>query len=189
MEVFLYAEEGFVPPSRIGNAVTNLKCCPAWQLTGPAVKCSLVGVDVDDSQLLVETVAALSGLANKQLELSINGTDEVWFNASVMEQLGRALGSSLTRLEVTSGYILRDFWPAVWTHLPGLQRLSLGPYAGPLAYDDLACFCSHATRPLQLQLTLDEDRQGEVQPLARLQELGSIWGVPHVAVTLLTPEE
>jgi hypothetical protein len=186
LEVAMYEdqEEASETLSIIRAAVTNLGRCPAWQLSGPTVKCELV-VDEgypDDSQSVTETVAALSGLTNKQLELSINDTDEVWFNASLIQQLGRALGSSLTRLEVTSGHISRDFWPAVWAHLPGLQQLSLGPCIDrdTIFSEDIAAFCTHAAHPLQL--SLHNGLSGMVCPPGRLQAMGSIWGRPHVTV-------
>jgi hypothetical protein len=127
----------------------------------------------------VDIIAALSGLAVKQLELTIS-TDEGLYDAALLEQLGSILGSSLTHLEVESGHICRDFWPAVWAHLPGLQRLSLGEWIHKdnIHLEDLGAFCMRAAHPLQL--CLDEHLVEEEGLAARLQALGSIWGSPQV---------
>jgi hypothetical protein len=172
------------------DAITNLGRCPAWQLSGSAVKCLLEededadeDEELDCDQALAETVAALSGLASKQLELSIK-TGAASFCASLVEQFGRALGSSLTALDLQSGSISRDFWPAVWAHLPGLQHLRLGWHIDKdtIHHNDLAAFCTHAARPLQLSLQANfEDKVG---PADELRELGRIWGGPQVTIAI-----
>jgi hypothetical protein len=176
--------------SRIRDAVTNLGRCPAWQQSGQAVKFELNDAEADfiDSQSVVEAAAALSGLTNKQLQLSINHINP---DASVMEQLGRALGSSLTHLEIRGSDVSRDLWPAVWAHLPGLQQLSLFYWTVgdvfTIHFEDLAAFCTHATRPLKL--CLDERVEEGVGSADRLHELGSIWGGPQVTVSFCKYDE
>jgi hypothetical protein len=137
------------------------------------------------NQSLMEMCAALSGFAIQQLDLTIQAerTDEISFDASLLQQLGSILGSSLTHLQVERGHICRDFWPAVWAHLPRLQRFSLGRYidSDDICLDDLGAFCTHAARPLQL--CLDVHLMERVGPVDRLQELGGIWGAPRVTVT------
>jgi hypothetical protein len=170
--------------SRIRGAVTNLGRCPAWQLSGSDVTCDLSDEDgdFDDVQSLMQTVAALSGLTNRQLEMCI-GIEQVLFDASLPQQLGRAFGSSLTHLEVITLNISRDFWPAVWAHLPGLQHLSIGYYHdhGTVHIEDIAAFCTHAARPLQLSLPGSlKERVGSAD---KLQELSSIWGFPQVTIS------
>jgi hypothetical protein len=192
MEIILFKshQDGYEAPARIRDAVTNLGRCPAWQLSGPAVKCTLDDYreSIDDSQSLVETVAALSGLTNKQLQLSISSM-VVLYDAALIEQLGRALGTSLIRLDLSSSNISRDFWPAVWAHLPGLQQLSLGEYIHGTAVHlaDLAAFCTHAPRPLQL--CLDASLEEALGSADLLQELGSIWGRPQVTVSFCGDDE
>jgi hypothetical protein len=105
--------------------------------------------------------------------------------ASVIEQLGRVLGGSLRHLEIKGSQLVTDFWPAVWSHLPGLQQLTLGPYASPLTSDDLASFCSSATRPLQLGLRLEQAQLDQVGPTSRLEEACRVKGVPQVTVKVL----
>jgi hypothetical protein len=167
---------------QIRDAVTNLGRCPAWQQSGPDVSYWLTGKSKQfgDGQLLVSAVATLSGLANKQLELCISNTSEVLYDASLLEQLGSTVGSSLTHLDLSSGHLSRDFWPAVWAHLPGLQRLSLGMGKDTIRLEDVAAFCTHAPRPLQLCLHMS--LSSEVGPAEKLQELSSAWGEPQVTV-------
>jgi hypothetical protein len=171
-------------PRRIRDAVTNLGRCPAWQLSGSAVECNLAADEeqLNDPLLLTETVAALSGFGNRELQLSISNSDEVVWDAALLEQLGRVLGSSLTDLEIRSGHICRDFWPAVWAHLPRLTQLSLGCYLhmDTIHSQDIVAFCIRAARPLQLQLY--EGLEGQVGPAERLQELCTLWGGPLVTI-------
>jgi hypothetical protein len=176
--------------AQIRDAVTNLGRCQAWQRSGSAARCwmggapslLIAGAQFDWRQSLVEMFAALSGLAVKQLDLTICA-DEVCFDASLLEQLSSILGSSLTDLEVEAGHICRDFWPAVYAHLPGLQCLSLGRYIdmSNIHLEDLGAFCTHAARPLQL--CFDEHLMEDLGPAARLQALGSIWGAPQVTIS------
>jgi hypothetical protein len=39
-----------------------------------------------------------------------------------------------------------DFWPAIWSHLPGLQQLTVGRGVSGATAHELANFCSCATR-------------------------------------------
>jgi hypothetical protein len=146
-------------------------------------------IEVNAPESLAATIAALSAFANRQVEVSIDYM-EACYTASVVEQLGRALGSGLRQLHIYGGEILKSFWPAVWARLPGLQKLTLGPHAGGAVHlDDLASFCSRAARPLQLGLSGDSDLYHLLEPVDRLEEQCRVWGVPQVTVTYLPDED
>jgi hypothetical protein len=185
-EITLYEDqqEAREWPRRIRDAIANLGRCPAWQLSGSAVKCNLAADEeqLNDPLLLAETVAALSGFANRELQLSISSSDRVVYDAPLLQQLGRIVGSGLTQLEIGNGHICRDFWPAVWAHLPRLTQLSLGCYLhmDNIYSQDIVAFCIRAARPLQL--CLDEGLEGHVGPADRLQELCTFWGGPQVTI-------
>jgi hypothetical protein len=168
-------------PSGIRDAIANLGHCPAWQLSGHTIRCYLDAdsYEVDDVEPLLETVEALSGFASKELQLSIDDTWDVEYDASLLEQLSRVRGTSLTHLEIRAGHISRDFWPAVWTHLPRLNRLSLAWLINKESIypQDVVAFCIRAARPLQLWLV--EGLEEAVGPAEGFNELGRVWGVPQ----------
>jgi hypothetical protein len=95
--------------------------------------------------------------------------------------LGQVSGNTLNRLTVSDGNIQSSFWPAVWAHLPVLNTLRIGWKArlGDVATTDIFAFCSHAPRPLTLQLhwELYDKLHG-----SRLQELCRLWGAPLVTL-------
>jgi hypothetical protein len=99
-----------------------------------------------------QLIAELSALGSKQVHVVIDAPG-VGMGAATVEELGAALGSSLTYLQLTSCDLHSDFWSAVWGHLPGLQVLTLGEHMlGHISLDVFTAFCTSATRPLQLQL-------------------------------------
>jgi hypothetical protein len=111
------------------QAATNVVASPAWQQT-PASHILLsiytpldAPLDVLEGQHL-QLLAALAPLKAPQvkhlsLEMGVRlGKQEV-------ETLASSLGSSLTSLKLSRGFILASFWPALAQHFPGLCRLTL----------------------------------------------------------------
>jgi hypothetical protein len=147
------------------------------------VTLSCTGSDAWSAEDVAEAFQALSSLAAKQeVDLRLH-LDEHSLGAAQVQQLGRALGSRLKQLTVVSCTLQSSFWPAVWRYLPGLERLEIQNYVGYLEQADMACFCSHATHPLQLVLTLYVFTYREEQ----LEQLCRTWGVPQVTVTIKRP--
>jgi hypothetical protein len=99
-----------------------------------------------------------------------------------VQELGRVLGSRLTCLELQACQLTKDFWPAVWGHLAGLQHIYLWhEAASEVSAETVASFCSHATRPLQLTLTPQLYHRLEAGS-GRFEEQCRVKGVPEVTV-------
>jgi hypothetical protein len=171
----------------VQHSLQNLMRCPAWQQSGPAVH---VRLDFDLHDILLSPVlGALAPLMGKEVSLSI-GTPTAALGAAQIRQLGFALGSSLTQLELWECDLSPDLWPAIWAHLPGLQQLTVDECVcatvgadsvyGATGAQQLTSFCSSATRPLQLNLVrrLYEQVEGKLDQESRWM------GVPHVTVTV-----
>jgi hypothetical protein len=171
-------------PEIVRRSLLNLLPCPAWQQCGPSVKVNLHLQQTDDrAPQLLDLVPALAPLVSNEVKLSIDMPNTV-SGASEVQQLGRALGNSLKQLELKGCEVWDSFWPAVWTHLPGLQQLGLGGGVhGAIGVDELAAFCSRATRPLQLNLW--RELYKEVAAEGKLDQQGRWMGVPQVTVTAL----
>jgi hypothetical protein len=142
-------------PELLQRGLTNVVRSPAWQQSGPRVHVNLLN-DSFSSDMTPDLLRALPGalapLASKEVSLSIV-IPELLAGASVVQQLGGALGSRLWKLVLWECDLSDDFWPAVWAHLPGLQQLTVSDYVcGAISAEQLTSFCSHATRPLQLYL-------------------------------------
>jgi hypothetical protein len=166
-------------PELVRRSLVNLMRCPAWQQCGPRVHVRLSTRRGRDMPELLSLIPALAPLASKEVKLSIDmeGGD---VGASELQQLGFALGSSLTQLVLGECDLSPDFWPAVWAHLPGLQQVTVGSRVrGANVLHELASFCSCATRPLQLRL----GQRLYTQVEGRLDQEGRWMGVPHVTVT------
>jgi hypothetical protein len=178
-----FVPHGYSPanmPEFVHRSLVNLMRCPAWQQCGPEINVILPRSlrDVDMPELL-SLVPALAPLASKEVKLSIH-MPAVALGASEVRQLGVTLGNGLKQLVLMECKVLYDFWPAVWAHLPGLQQLTiLSNVRGAIGVDELASFCSRATRPLQLSLGWHLYRRVE----GKLDQ-GHRWmGVPQVTVT------
>jgi hypothetical protein len=164
----------------VQRGLMNLTRCPAWQQCGPAVHVRLWGDKEDDMPDLLSLVPSLALLSSKEVKLSIDMC-EAAVGASEVQQLGSVLGSSLKQLVLGECEVTDDFWPAVWTHLPGLQQLTIrGSASGAIGTDELASFCSHATRPLQLNLW--KYLYNRVGADGKLERQCRVWGVPQVTV-------
>jgi hypothetical protein len=173
-------------PATLLQVLANLRRCPAWQQSGPDVEIRLDCSQHASRQDLLSSLAALSALANKKVQLRISGLG--YHHVAVGEQevqgMGRALGPALTQLHLSGCHITPAFWPAVWAHLPGLQQLTVGQTSYQSSYliteADIASFCSLATRPLQLVLGRRlYDRLGGSETLERQCQVG---GIPKVTV-------
>jgi hypothetical protein len=170
-------------PEVMHRSLVNLMRCPAWQQCGPKVRISLIkeGYDDIDSPEVLALVRALAPLASKEVSLAIS-MSEALIGASEVQQLGIALGSSLKQLTLYKCEVEEDFWSAVWAHLPGLQQLKTWEkVSGAIGVDELAAFCSRATRPLQLNLW--RELYKEVAAEGKLDQQGRWMGVPQVTVT------
>jgi hypothetical protein len=168
-------------PDVIHRGLLNLTRCPAWQQSGPVVQVELIQNNAYfTSELLDLTMGALALLSSREVHLTID-MPEISTRGSTIQQLGEALGSSLKKLTLYQCDLSDDFWPAVWAHLPGLQQLAVTHLVhGSIGPEQLASFCSHAARPLQLNLGLElyEQAQGG----GRLERQCRVWGVPQVTV-------
>jgi hypothetical protein len=91
--------------------------------------------------------------------------------------LGQVFGKRLRRLTLTACDVQRDFWPAVWSHLPALSYLGLDEYSvqGAIGMNDLSMFCSHAPRPFTLSVGDGVDRE-------ELRASASLWSRSRVHV-------
>jgi hypothetical protein len=135
---------------------------------------------MDDMPELLRLLPALAALASKEVKVSIDMPAAV-LGASAVQQMGGALGSSLKQVVLRGCGLSPDFWPAVWAHLPGLQQLTVGDKVhGAIGVHEVAAFCSHATRPLQLNLRQDLHKEMG----GKLEEQCQVWGVPQVTVTV-----
>jgi hypothetical protein len=186
----------------VRRSLVNLMRCPAWQQCGPRVHVSLLWWLGDSLPQLLSLIPALALLASKEVKLSIDYS-EAALGASAVQQLGATLGNSLKHLVLEECLLSDDFWLAVRAHLPGLQQLTIGDTAHKLpntfwsvawarlqqlavrgnvycAIDvqELASFCSHATRPLQLSLGQRLYKQVE----GKLDQEGRWMGAPQVTV-------
>jgi hypothetical protein len=167
-------------PDLVRRGLLNLTRCPAWQQCGP-----LAGVDLYQDghfspglQGLI--LGALAPLCSREVKLTIFMLEGVTQSVTgqLVQQLGGALGSSLKHLVLRRCHLPDDFWPAVWAHLPWLQQLAVSDQVhGSIGREQLMSFCSHAVRPLQLNLGLRlyEAVQGGAQ-------LNTAGGVPQVTV-------
>jgi hypothetical protein len=170
----------------IRSALINLGRCPAWQQCGPAVQVNLYGLGLEaDSLPLQHSVAMLSALSpvsHKDVELSIV-TQYFTMGSEAVQALERVLGSRLTCLDLQQGRLAKEFWQAVWAHLPGLQQLILhDQLREQISSRDVASFCSHATHPLQLTFGSELYNQLEAGS-GSFEEQCRISGVPQVTVT------
>jgi hypothetical protein len=169
-------------PAVLHKALQNLTRCPAWQRSGPSVALRLGGAASKPWTLAesASVIEELSILSSKQVSVQM-GTCSI--GAPQVHQLETALGSSLKHLKLRWCTIDPSFWPAVWRHLPELQRLEVCDervqQQQQIAPGDVASFCSHATHPLQLILSKDlyQAVQGD-----QLEQLCRTWGVPQVTV-------
>jgi hypothetical protein len=169
-------------PDIVHRCLMNLMRSPAWQRCGPAVNISLEFLQVDNGlPELLSLVLPLAPLASKEVKLSIDMPDAA-VGAPEVQQLGVTLGSSLKQLWLVECELSDGFWPAVWADLPGLQQLGVGVNVhGASGAQELAFFCSRATRALQLHLYPDLYKQ--VGAEGKLDQEGRWRGVPQVTVT------
>jgi hypothetical protein len=174
-------------PDLMHRGLAKLARCPAWQGCGPVVEVILCVEDYAEEEddispeMLGSMLGALAPLANMKVHLSL-ASPGVGVGASAVQELGTALGNSLEQLVLELCELEDDFWPAVWAHLPGLRTLTIeDEVSGARDPSTIACFCSHATRPLHLRL-------GHVLYLqagshSKLENHCRVWGVPQVTVT------
>jgi hypothetical protein len=164
-------------PAQLQAALTNLGACPAWQHSGPSV---CVTVTSHGHEQTVELIPALAALASREVQLAIDAA-RLSMTADIVERLGATLGHSISNLRLLRCSIPHDFWPAVWRHLPELQELSLMRGAGgAVSCNDIAAFCSHATRPLSLRL--GPYLYSQLGPAEQLEQQCRTWGVPQVTL-------
>jgi hypothetical protein len=173
-----FQKAGCSPPE-MATVFTKLGTCPAWQASGPSVLvCLEAFLQQTDVQYWQLTIPILAALANRKVRLSISA---LGLRGDIVEHLGATLGHSLTHLTLAVCSIPHDFWPAVWRHLPGLQEPSLWSHVrGAVSRNDIAAFCSHATR--LLRILLGWRLYSSVGPAEQLEQQCRTWGVPQVTV-------
>jgi hypothetical protein len=169
-------------PEVVQRSLVNLTRCPAWQQCGPGVHVWLefgeLEYDINMPELRC-LVPALASFVSKDVQLSVDMSDAA-VRASEVKQLSAVLGSSLKQLVLRACKVSDDFWSVMWTHLPGLQQLTISSNVrGAIGVDELASFCSRATRPLQLNLGWYLYKRVE----GKLDQEGRWRGVPQVTVT------
>jgi hypothetical protein len=182
--------EGVSPedlPGVVNKAALSLAGCPAWCATRPKPPLALytdedIAVTYSGStrvQLLCAVQPLLTGVTRVVLHM-----DYFRLGQPEVAALGVASLESLASLTVGKSNIQSSFWPAVWAHLPALNTLRIGREVslGNLTAVDIFAFCSHAPRPLTLQLhqVLYDEVQGD-----RLQELCRLWDAPLVTLQSL----
>jgi hypothetical protein len=169
-------------PDLMHRGLTQLTRCPAWQHCGSVAEVRLYS-EWDDEvspELLSLVLGALAPLTNRKVHLHMSMSG-VAVGAAAVQALGAALGGSLGQLSLDRCDLEHDFWPAVWTHLPGVHTLAVGDEVdGAKDPYTMASFCSHATRPLQL--TLGHGLFRDVGPGAHFERQCRVWGVPQVTV-------
>jgi hypothetical protein len=134
--------------------LANLARCPAWNSSGPCIHVGMKGMNDDNFRLhcsqLLPAVCPLS--KTPAHHVCMQGFEGV-LNASLLAALGRAVGTSLTHLQLQGCPLSPDFWPAGWVHLPVLRTLHIRDSPrGPVKPKHLVAFCRSATCPVQPQL-------------------------------------
>jgi hypothetical protein len=168
-------------PEVIHSSLMNLMRSPAWQQCGPQVHVRLIGEQYFDPPELPSFIRALALLAGKEVKLSLDMPD-IPTGASEVQQLGVTFGSSLKQLVLEDCDLESGFWPAVWSHLPGLQHLVVGDsVCGAIGVRQISSFCKAATRPLQLDL--GPEVYEEMGAEGHLEGEGRVRGAPQVTVT------
>jgi hypothetical protein len=171
-------------PAEFQAALINLGTCPAWQASGPAVIVGLTSLTQQTVEYHMQIVSALAALANKEVQLLIIAPGLQVTSEHIVDHLGATLGHSLTHLELSSCTIHQGFWPAVCRHLPRLQELSLrSSVVGAVSFNEIEALCSHATRPLRLNL--GKSLYSSAGPAEQLEQQCRTLGVPQVTVTEL----
>jgi hypothetical protein len=141
------------------QGLLNLERCPAWQQSGPDVHVQLLVSDANhdewsDNEFYGKLFGILSRLGGRRVHLYMPKYTSVLLDSDVLMELGQALGSSLTALQLRPTDLPSSFWSAVWAHLPGLQELTLPQVTAPsTSVRDVASFCAAATHPLQLRVS------------------------------------
>jgi hypothetical protein len=124
-------------------------------------------------------LAPLSLLSSRQVQLSIDAPG-LAAGSAIVKAAGRALGDSLRQLELKRDNFAKDFWPAVWAHLPGLEQLTLHIQPGKTGRRDITVFCKRATRPLQLRLM--------ERPYTKYSDISKLQALSTPLVTITTSE-
>jgi hypothetical protein len=169
------------------RVLTTLATCPAWISSGPCVEVHVSGDGYAAfSQQYLAPLAAVRTIGRKQVSKLTLTCVQRSLSATQVEALGQEVGSTLTHLQLDVWPVLPNVWPAVCTHLPVLQALSIaGRQLANVSTQDLRngmeVLCSSAARPLQLQLS--DSLYIKFQQDEQLQDLFSSQNKPLVTVT------
>jgi hypothetical protein len=178
-------------PALMHKAATNLVACPAWQ-GDPADTIYLWGdsrSDIRQWQLsfgeaervqLFEALAPLAGPTTTQLCICIDQILPFKLGQAEVAALGRALGGTLSSLELSHCTLAPGFWAGLSTALPHLDILELGA-GNQCDSADVIAYCSSRTAEHPLTLVL---------PSCMDDLRAALMGhkLPHVTVTHSRPE-
>jgi hypothetical protein len=174
------------------QAVSNILHCPVWAASGTGLTLGLLtGEDNWDpdadggsepasycSSMRLGIIRALAPLMPRVSHLSILMPGFTLGGAEVAA-LGEVAGPHITHFSLRAADVCRDFWPAVWAHLPVLHTLTLLRCEGAISEAELSMLCIRAPRPFTLVLTrrLYKEVNG-----AGIEESWRLWGTPQVTV-------